>query len=69
MGFYIGGTGAGSQSTVFVFAEEFSDEGFTECGDLGVVGVVGEGGFVAEDIGEGCVTVFAFEGGCAVLAD
>jgi hypothetical protein len=67
MGFYIGGTGAGPQSTVFVFAEEFSDEGFTECGDLGVVGVVGEGGFVAEDIGEGCVTVFAFEGSCAVL--
>jgi hypothetical protein len=27
----------------------------------------GEGGLVAEDVGECCVAVFAFEGGCAVL--
>ena len=68
MGFYVGGTGAGAESAMFVFAEEFADEGFAESGDLGVVGVVGEGGFVTEDVGEGCVTVFAFEGGRAVLA-
>jgi len=67
MGFYIGGTGTGPKSAVFVFAEKFSDERFAESGDLGVVGVVWEGGFVAEDIGEGCVTIFAFEGGCPVL--
>jgi hypothetical protein len=32
-----------------------------------VIGMVGEGGFVAEDIGECRIAVFALEGGCSVL--
>jgi len=67
MGFHVRGACAGAQSAMFVLAEEFADEGFAESGDLGVVGVVGEGRFVAEDIGEGCVAVFTLEWGCAVL--
>jgi hypothetical protein len=65
--FYVGGAGAGTKSAVFVFAEEFTDDGFAESGDLGVVGVVREGGFVAEDIGERSVTILALERSCPVL--
>jgi hypothetical protein len=32
-----------------------------------VIGMVGEGGFIAEDIGECRIAVFSFEGGCPVL--
>lgn len=67
MGFHVRGPRTGPESAMFVFAEEFADEGFTEGGDLRVVGVVGEGRVVAENVGEGCVAVFALEGGCAVL--
>ena len=67
MGFHVRGARAGPESAMFVFAEEFADEGFAERGDLRVVGVVGEGRVVAENVGEGCIAVFALEWGCAVL--
>jgi hypothetical protein len=31
MGFDVAGAGAGTETAVFVFAEEFADEGFAEC--------------------------------------
>lgn len=34
-----------------------------------VGGGVREGGFIAENVGECCVAVFAFERGCSVLPD
>jgi hypothetical protein len=33
VGFYVAGTGAGTEATMFVLEEEFADDGFTEAGD------------------------------------
>jgi hypothetical protein len=51
------------QSLVLVLREELLDQALAE---RRRGGVVGETGLVAEDIGEGCVAVRAFEGSAAV---
>jgi len=37
MAFHVACARTGPETTVFVFAEEFADEGFAEGGDVGVV--------------------------------
>lgn len=47
-----------SQSLVFIFVQQFLDDTFASCSSGCVVG---EGNLVSKDVGEGGVTIRAFE--------
>lgn len=67
MRFHIASTGPRTESSMFIFTQKFTDQGFAQRRDLAVVRMVWKRGFVTEDVGEGGVAVFTFERGGAVL--